>query len=356
MGEADARFQWESAGGSAPEHWDFCFFGDLLETPTSITVGVMYPGGDTPNGVPLVKVNDVKNGQIQAAPTYCVSEEVDEQYRKTRLNGTELLITLVGEPGDCVIADSSMEGWNVARALAVARLKDPSIRPWIRHVLLSAPAKHLIDARLNTTVQKTLNLKDVKQLGIPLPPKEERDSISSVVGALDDKIELNRRMNATLEGMAQALFKSWFVDFDPVIDNALAAGNPIPDELAPRAEVRKKALANGTTQQGSVDHPTLSDPKSLFPAAFQFTEELGWIPEGWEESSLETLAIPKRGKTITKKSVVAGDIPVVAGGLKPAYFHNTSNVDGPAITVSASGANAGYVNLYHDAIWASDCS
>ena len=117
----------------------------------------------------------------------------------------------------------------------------------------------------------------------------EQKAIAHILGTLDAKIELNRRMNATLEGMAQALFKSWFVDFDPVIDNALAAGNPIPEELAPRAEVRQKALAssgepsrtNSTTQQGSVDHPTLSDPKSLFPAAFQFTEELGWIPEGW---------------------------------------------------------------------------
>ena len=117
------------------------------------------------------------------------------------------------------------------------------------------------------------------------PPLPEQKAIAHILGTLDDKIELNRRMNATLEGIAQALFKSWFVDFDPAIDNALAAGNPIPDELAPRAEVRRQALANGTAQQGSVDHPTLSDPKSLFPAAFQLTEELGWIPEGWEISS-----------------------------------------------------------------------
>ena len=120
-----------------------------------------------------------------------------------------------------------------------------------------------------------------------LPPLPEQKAIAHILGTLDDKIELNRRMNATLEGMAQALFKSWFVDFDPVIDNALAAGNPIPDELAARAEVRRQALANGTTQQGSVDHPTLSDPKSLFPAAFEFNDELGWIPEGWRTESLE---------------------------------------------------------------------
>jgi type I restriction enzyme S subunit len=277
MGSEEARYQWESAGGSAPEHWKFLPFVDLLETPKSLSVGVMYPGGHTPDGVPLIRVNDVKNGSVLATPTYFVSPKVDEEHKRTRLNGSELIITLVGEPGDCVVADPSMAGWNVARALAVARLADPSLRRWIRHVLLSAPAKHLIDSRLNTTVQKTLNLKDVKELGIPLPPKEERDSISNIIASLDDKIELNRKMNATLEAMAQALFKSWFVDFDPVIDNALAAGNPIPEALAARAEIRRQALADGTANR---------EAAKAFPDSFQDTEELGWIPGGWEVSTI----------------------------------------------------------------------
>ncbi|MCP4216912.1 MAG: restriction endonuclease subunit S, partial [bacterium] len=89
----------------------------------------------------------------------------------------------------------------------------------------------------------------------------------------DDKIQLNRRMNATLEGMAQALFKSWFVDFDPVLDNALAAGNPIPEELAGRTQVRRRALADGTADR---------ETAKQFPDAFQFNEGVGWIPEGWE--------------------------------------------------------------------------
>jgi type I restriction enzyme S subunit len=105
----------------------------------------------------------------------------------------------------------------------------------------------------------------------------EQKAIAHILGSLDDKIELNRRMNATLEGMAQALFKSWFVDFDPVIDNALAAGNPIPDELAARAEVRRQALANGTANR---------EAAKPFPAAFQETESMGWIPEGWEVSTI----------------------------------------------------------------------
>ncbi len=70
---------------------------------------------------------------------------------------------------------------------------------------------------------------------IKLPPIAEQRAIAHILGTLDDKIELNRRMNETLEAMAWALFKSWFVDFDPAVVNALRAGNPIPDQFAERA-------------------------------------------------------------------------------------------------------------------------
>lgn len=65
---------------------------------------------------------------------------------------------------------------------------------------------------------------------------------------------------------------------------------------------------------------------------------------------------PRKGKNITKATIKKGDVPVVAGGLTPAYYHDTPNTKSPVITVSASGANAGFVNLYHQDIWASDCS
>ncbi len=308
MGSDEHRQQWESAGGKTPDYWEFCKIEDLLENSKSIAVGVMYPGGNTLGGIPLVKVTDVKNGEIQSKPVFCISSKVDEEYKRTRLNGTELLITLVGNPGDCVVVSKSMAGWNVARALAVVRLADINLRQWIRHVLLSAPAKHLIDVRLNTTVQKTLNLKDIRSLGIPIPPKNERDAISSIIGSLDDKIELNRRMNATLEGLAQALFQSWFVDFDPVLDNALAAGNPIPDELTDRAAVRRQALDNGTANREAAQH---------FPATFQLTEELGWIPEGWDVISIENVAekigMGPFGSRITRDNFIEKGVPVIRG-------------------------------------------
>ncbi|WPD23622.1 MAG: restriction endonuclease subunit S [Candidatus Electrothrix scaldis] len=91
-------------------------------------------------------------------------------------------------------------------------------------------------------------------------------------------IKLNRQMNATLEAMAQALFKSWFVDFDPVIDKALAAGNPIPEPLRKKVEARQ-AL-------GDKRKPLPADVAQYFSDRFVFSEEMGWVPEGWKESSV----------------------------------------------------------------------
>lgn len=75
-----------------------------------------------------------------------------------------------------------------------------------------------------------------------------------------------------------------------------------------------------------------------------------------KQTTLGSKVSVKKGKNITKATIKPGDVPVVAGGLQPAYFHDTPNTIAPIITVSASGANAGYTNLYYQNVWASDCS
>jgi type I restriction enzyme S subunit len=202
-----------------------------------------------------------------------------------------------------------MVGWNAARALAVVRLKDPELREWLKLILLSPASKHIIDSRLNTTVQRTLNLKDIKELPVPLPPIQIRNRICNVVKNLETKIELNRLTNQTLEQMAQALFKSWFVDFDPVIDNALAAGNPIPDALQARAEMRQRVIAERTTNPKL--KPLPDDIQQLFPSEFE-ESELGWIPKGWAVKPLNGLLEIKYGKD--HKKLNAGSIPVYGSG------------------------------------------
>jgi type I restriction enzyme S subunit len=149
---------------------------------------------------------------------------------------------------------------------------------FLKYILLSENRSFLRFA--SGTTHQTIYFPEVKAFHICHPPLPEQKAIAHILGSLDDKIELNRRMNETLEGMAQALFKSWFVDFDPVIDNALEAGNPIPEEFAARAQTRQKALA---------DFPSIgnksSNVRKLFPDSFQ-PSELGPIPTGWNLSTI----------------------------------------------------------------------
>lgn len=115
-----------------------------------------------------------------------------------------------------------------------------------------------------------------------IPPLPEQRAIAHILGTLDDKIELNRRMNETLEAMAHALFKSWFIDFDPVIDNALATGNPIPEEFQERAADRESL--------GDARKPLPEEVRNLFPNEFEHTKEHGWIPKGWKTGPISELA------------------------------------------------------------------
>ena len=139
-----------------------------------------------------------------------------------------------------------------------------------------------LEAVSSGTTFKEISGKAFKQIKFNVPPLPEQKAIAHILGSLDDKIELNRRMNETLEALAQALFKSWFVDFDPVIDNALTAGNTIPDELKEKAAIRqglgdkRKSLPN--------------DIRRLFPSEFAYTEEMGWIPKRWRIQSLYEIA------------------------------------------------------------------
>jgi type I restriction enzyme S subunit len=129
------------------------------------------------------------------------------------------------------------------------QLANGFLRYWSRS---SEFVKQLSGMKASTDMAPYLSLTDQRRLRITLPPPDEQQAIACILGSLDDKIELTRRMNRTLEGLARALFQSWFVDFDPV--RAKAAGKA-PDGLAPHVA-------------------------KLFPDAFE-DSELGEIPQGW---------------------------------------------------------------------------
>ncbi len=294
-----------------PDGWDVVTLGDLFTEESGIAVGVMYPGDHDADGVPLIKAGDLNGSIINPQPDFRISTAKHHEYRRTALEGGELLMTLVGNVGQCAVVPPRMAGWNTARAVAVMRLADSSETHFVQQCLLSRPLQHLMDVWCNTTVQATLNLKEIRQLPLPWPPKKSRDAIAAFGRALDDKIDLNRRMNATLEAMARALFQSWFVDFDPV-----------------------RAKLDGR-QPAGLDPATAT----LFPAHFDHKAE-GIVPTGWNLKRWGDIATLEYGKSIRDYRESSGKYRVF-GTNGPIGFHDEALCNSAGIVIGRKGAYRG---------------
>ncbi|WP_226758466.1 restriction endonuclease subunit S [Arthrobacter sp. SO3] len=170
-----------------------------------ISYGVVQPGNDSEAGVPIVRVKDVRNGTIDVSSPMRVDKEIAAKHSRTTLRGGELLLSLVGTVGESAVAPDNLAGWNVARAIAVIRPTKVSPR-WLQLCFESMPVRSQILGVLNTTVQSTLNLADLKRLQMPVPPAEIRSGIEEVLGALDDKIAANTKLAQTSATLTQAGF------------------------------------------------------------------------------------------------------------------------------------------------------
>lgn len=251
-----------------------------------ISYGIVQPGQHVHNGIPIVRVNNFKGGTLDVSDVLRVAESIEANYQRTRLQGGEVLLTLVGSVGQIAIVPNSLAGWNVARAVAVIRPSVEISARWLCLCLQSRDALAFLDGRANTTVQKTLNLSDVKQVPIVLPPPGIRSKIEAIAECLEGKIDLNRRINQTLEAMAQAIFKSWFVDFDPV-KAKIAAKQAGRDPLrAAMSAISGKTEAELDTLPPEQYHQ-LATTAALFPDEME-ESELGEIPRGWKVDVLSS--------------------------------------------------------------------
>lgn len=156
------------------------------------------------------------------------------------------------------------------------------------------------------TAQDNLSWEKLSTIKFCIPEYKEQCRIADILSAYDDLIENNQKQIKLLEEAAQRLYKEWFVNL-------------------------------------------------RFPG-HENTKIVDGVPEGWHWGTIGQIAEFKRGRTITKAQVKGGNVPVIAGGLEPAYYHNVANTKAPVITISASGANAGFVRLYGVDVFASDCS
>lgn len=191
-----------------PMGWFLAPLGDLVDE-RGITYGVVQPGRFVDEGVPLVRVADFANGGPRAESLARVTRAVSAGHQRSVLRGGEVLITLVGTVGLVAVADEELIGANVARAVGVIPLRDSSLVAWCATALRGSAARQYFTDRLNTTVQATLNLRDLAAFAIPVPPAAELEAIMSVVEALDDKIESNRQAIKASEGIIDNCFLEW---------------------------------------------------------------------------------------------------------------------------------------------------
>nr|WP_010131923.1 restriction endonuclease subunit S [Microbulbifer agarilyticus] len=306
------------------------------------TIGEIAEVFDGPHATPkkieegpyFLSISSLEKGRLDLSKSARISEEQFVKWTK-RVTPEEddVLFSYETRLGEAALMPSGIRAC-LGRRMGLLRPKRDKVDPrYLLFAYLGPDFQREIFARTNSgaTVDR-IALKELPSFPIRIPSLPEQKKVSAIIGALDDKIEVSRKINTTLESMAQALFKSWFVDFDPVIDNALAAGNSIPDALQARARARQEMR----TATGATAQPLPAEIQQLFPSSFVFTEKMGWIPDGWEFGVLEDLLVLQRGFDLPKSSRTDGEFALMAASGQDGT-HNEFKVSGPGITTGRSG-------------------
>jgi type I restriction enzyme, S subunit len=297
-----------------------------IEELTEVTSSKRIHASDyTPIGVPFYRSKEI----IEKAKGKSISTELfisDEQFNSiaTKFGSPQegdILLTSVGTLGVPYLVQANEKFYFKDGNLTWLKTSEAKVNSdFIYYWLTSSRAKQAIDEVTIGSTQQALTIVALKSLKLNLPPLPEQQAIAGILGALDDKIELNRRMNETLESMARAIFKSWFVDFDPV-----------------------RAKMDGQQPPGMN-----SETAALFPDSFE-EQDGEMAPKGWEVGRLDELLVLQRGFDLPKKNRKLGAYPVFAAG----GHHGTHiefKVNGPGVVTGRSGV-LGNVYYVHEDFW-----
>jgi len=208
------------------------------------------------SGVPYVTIPDMKAGVIDVDGAKRMPEtDYPKWTRRTTPQDGDVVLSRRTNPGVTAVAPAGSRyalGQNLVLLRSEGKVVDPGFLRWLCR---SEPWWREVRRFLNVgAVFDSLRIRDLPEFELPVPPLSEQLRIAHILGTLDDKIELNRRMSATLEEMSRAIFKSWFVDFDPVRAKAEGRDTGLPPHIA-----------------------------DLFPDRL-VDSEFGPLPEGWTVS------------------------------------------------------------------------
>jgi len=263
--------------------------GDWIEAPFPEVVDFQEGPGILAKdfceeGVPLIRLSGLDRGaSVLAGCNYLDPETVAKRWSHFALARGDILLSTSASLGRIAVVSDEAIGAIPYTGIIRMRPRDERLVPsFIRYLLEGPDFQRQAEMVGVGSVIRHFGPMHLREMTVTLPPATEQRAIAHILGALDGKIEINRRMSETLEAIARALFKSWFVDFDPV---------------RAKAELRDAGLPR-----------PLAD---VFPARFA-DSELGEIPEGWEVRSLDQIARFLNGLAL-QKYPATGDrsLPVI---------------------------------------------
>jgi len=244
--------------GEVPEHWEFTTLGEVCRRgggniQTGPFGSQLHAADYVPVGVPSIMPTNIGENRIVEDGIVRITEADANRLGQHRLRAGDIVYSRRGDVGKRALIREREEGWFCGTGCLKVRLGSGVVDPLFASLYLGHPSvKEWIVRHAVGATMPNLNTSIMSAVPFALPPLSEQKAIAHILGTLDDKIELNRRMNATLEAMAGTLFQSWFVDFDPV-----------------------RAKLDGCKPAG-LDVATAA----LFPDHFQ-DSPLGHIPQGW---------------------------------------------------------------------------
>lgn len=265
------------------------------------------PTSDVPTPYKMLRTSDIRDGKINLENLNCVTKEVYEKWtRRGKLQKGDVIFTREAPLGEVGLVREE-KNYFLGQRLVLFRANNKMCDGrFLMYSLLWRDNKQAIISKGVGSTVAHLRVPECENIEIKVPDLDVQHRIADILSAYDDLIENNQKQIKLLEEAAQRLYKEWFVDL-------------------------------------------------RFPG-HENTKIVDGVPEGWHRGTIGQIAEFKRGRTITKAQVKEGNVPVIAGGLEPAYYHNVANTKAPVITISASGANAGFVRLYGVDVFASDCS
>ena len=253
---------------------------------------------------------------------YISGDYFDEKMHRFEVKPKDFLVSCSGvNYGAIHQLESDIEQGVINQALLRIRLDNEIIDDdFFNYFFQTFLVNMIIGKKGDSTIPNFPPVSVIKALEFDLPDIKIQKKVGNFLKSIDSKIELNNKINSELEAMAKLIYDYWFVQFD------------FPDK-------------NGKPYKSS-------------GGKMVYNEELKReIPEGWEVNRLGDYAFIKKGKLITAKTANQnGKVKVVSAGIDYSYFHSASNYEKNTITVSASGANAGFINFWREPIFACDCT